>query len=118
MKQNYRPTLQGLDYFEKDLTQIMIDKLGFENDNEYFIKGIDWYDWDENPRWFVMVHIWGAEDGKWKKKGYCELDVYGYEGAETLSIERVDMAGHGYPCNSTLVAEQDGDEGWKINEVY
>lgn len=118
MKQNYRPTTEGLSYFEQDLTKMMIEELGFRNDNEYIVKSIDWYDWDDSPRWFVHIHIWGVEDGKWGNKGYVELDVYGYGGDETLSIEKIEHAGHGYPCISTTVANQSDEGEWEINEIY
>jgi hypothetical protein len=119
LSQNFRPSLEGLDYFENDLSEIMINQLGMSNQQEYTIKSIDWYDWDNSPRWFVMVHIYGRSDKGWGKVGYTELDVYAYESGDEVHIDRVEIPGHGYPCSSTLVAERIGDDfDWNINQVF
>ena len=118
LSQNFRPSIEGLDYFESELTDILINQLGMSNQQEYIVKSIEWCDWDDSPRWFVMVHIWGDKDGVWSKLRYSEFDVYGYENCGEVNIDRVERSGHGSPCISTQIADRVGDNfDWKINEL-
>lgn len=108
MTKDFRPSQIQLEYLNKDMLT-HLENLGCDMyRNEYFIKSIDWYNWDDNPRWFVHIGIFDVID--MKERGYVEVDMYcdAYNGPENcMSIERVEFANHGYPCISTTIARLD-----------
>ena len=114
---DFRPSVQGLDYFESDLFDKMYE-MGHPADCEMIVNSIDYYDWDNDARWFVMVHIYGLKaDGSFGKTGYVEFDVYvNCLNDEEVSIEKVELPGHGYPCSGITIATQDLNTGWIVTE--
>jgi len=40
LSQNFRPSIEGLDYFESELAGILINQLGMSDKQEYIIKMI------------------------------------------------------------------------------
>lgn len=112
MTQDFRPSAIQLEYLNVDI-QEHLERLGFDTvNNEYSIRTIEWYNWDNKPRWFVFLDIFDVNKGI-KKAGYVEVDVYadGWNGPDhPMGIELVEIAGHGYPCSAvSVVSFEDGD---------
>jgi hypothetical protein len=106
MRQDFRPTQEQLDYLNIDMIPFL-EELGCDvNNNEYYIRSIDWYNWDDKPRWFVNIGIFNITD--WKQAGYIEVDMdcEAWNGPDhPMGIESVEYAGHGFPCISTTIAQ-------------
>lgn len=115
MREDFRPTEIQMHYFDQDLTSRMKELGMIRGDEEGMVNSIDWYKWDDRPRWFVHVNIYNEKGGR---RGYVELDVdaVDWNGPDyPLCIEDVKIAGHGYPCNSTTVVQWDrSTEEWVI----
>jgi hypothetical protein len=107
MRQDFRPTQVQLDYLNTDMIPFLVE-LGCDVNNiEYYIRYIDWYDWDDKPRWFVNIGIFKIPDGR---QGYIEVDMKceAYNGSDyPIAIESIEYAGHGFPCISTRIAHLD-----------
>ena len=117
MREDFRPSETQMYYFDQDLTTRM-KELGIINDDEdAMVNRIEWYNWDDRPRWFVNVFIYNERG---ERRGYVEVDVWAvdWNGPDhPMGIENVEVAGHGYPCISTTVAQLDGfNEEWVISE--
>jgi hypothetical protein len=113
MNKNFRPSQTQLDYLNTDILS-HLEEMG-ENvmENEYIISSIDWYNWDENPRWFV--HISRLVRGV--KKGYIEVDMICDTGGgdeNPLGIISMEWADHGYPCISTQIVVMGEDDEYEI----
>jgi len=108
MTQDFRPTQEQIEYLNVDMLPFL-EQLGCDVDNkEYFIKSIEWYNWDDTPRWFVHIGILDFQNAK--SSGYVEVDMdcEAWNGSEhPMSIESVVMAGHGFPCVATSIAQFD-----------
>ena len=104
MTKDFRPTVEQVEYLNVDM-QDHLEKLGFDlQTKEYSIRWIVWYNWDEKPRWFVYLDIYDWEINK--RTGYVEVDIYAeaWNGPEhPMGIDRIEIAGHGYPCSSVPV---------------
>ena len=103
MRKDFRPSQTQLSYLNTDIYS-HLEEMG-ENvmEYEYIISSIDWYNWDDNPRWFV--HISRLVRGV--KKGYIEVDMICDTGGGPdcpLGIVSMEWADHGYPCISTQIA--------------
>jgi hypothetical protein len=112
MTQDFRPSAIQLEYLNVDI-QEHLERLGFNTqNNEYNIRTINWYNWDNNPRWFVFLDIFDLNTCS-KKVGYVEVDVYAEDWngpGNPMGIELVEIPGHGYPCNCIpVVSFEDGD---------
>jgi hypothetical protein len=119
MRQDFRPTQEQLDYLNIDMIPFL-EELGCDvNNNEYYIRSIDWYNWDDKPRWFVNIGIFNITD--WKQAGYIEVDMKceAYNGADyPMAIEIIKYAGHGFPCISTRIAKLDTEsEQYIISKI-
>ena len=115
---DFRPSQVQLDYLNVDMLP-HLERLGCDIENkEYFIKHIDWYNWDDKPRWFVHIGVFDVVN--WKPAGYIEVDMdcESWNGPEhPMGIESVEYAGHGFPCISTTVARLDiGTDEYIISE--
>ena len=106
MTQDFRPTQQQIEYLNQDMLPFL-EQLGCDiHSNEYCIKFIEWYNWDDKPRWFVHIGVFDVVN--WKSAGYIEVDMdcQAYNGPEhPMAIESIKMAGHGFPCISTNIAK-------------
>jgi hypothetical protein len=110
MTQDFRPSQVQLDYLNVDMIP-HLEKLGIDVENyEYDIQTIDWYNWDNKPRWFVHISKYSALG---KKVGYVEVDIYcnGYNGEDyPLGDISIELADHGFPCIATTVVQfEDGE---------
>lgn len=115
MKKDFRPSIIQMNYLDEDL-MIKMQEQGIIREDEYTtITGIDWYDWDNDGRWFVHASIYN-ELGE--KRGYVEVDVwvYSWNGDENpMGIEKVEIAGHGWPCSGVSVVNIDKEtDDWII----
>ena len=115
MREDFRPSETQMRYFDEDLMRRLIDN-GIINEDEYTtVNSIDWYNWDNKPRWFVHVLLFNEHGDR---RGYVEVDVdvVDWNGPDhPMGIEEVKVAGHGYPCNSTTVAQWDRSiDEWDI----
>ena len=113
MDKDFIPTQEQLQYFDQDLMEYLQEAGIIQETQLSTINSIDWYDWDEDPRWFIHVSLYN-ENGK--KEGYVEVDMWG--GADTcIYIDKVQIAGHGYPCASKRIVEWDYEiDEWIIKE--
>jgi hypothetical protein len=115
MREDFRPSETQMYYFDQDLTTRMKELGMIQGDEDGMVNSIDWYNWDNKPRWFVHVLLF-TERGD--RRGYVELDVdaVDWNGPDhPMGIENVEVAGHGYPCNSTTVVQWDrSTEEWDI----
>jgi len=115
MREDFRPSETQMHYFDQDLTTRMKELGMIQGDEDGMVNSIDWYNWDNKPRWFVHVLLF-TERGD--RRGYVELDVRAvdWNGPDhPMGIENVEVAGHGYPCNSTTVVQWDrSTEEWVI----
>ena len=111
MREDFRPDTDQLSYFDRDLME-ELQRQGIVREDQYTaINSIDWYDWDEDPRWFVHVLLFNERGEKF---GYVEVDVY-FSPSTYLQVDRVSLAGHGYPCNSTQVVQWDREiDEWVV----
>jgi len=112
MKSNFRPSEVQVDYLNQDMLPYL-EKMGFDIENyEWNIASINWYNWDNNPRWFVLIKKYEVRN-QFKYVGYVEVDIDcdDWNGSESpLGIESIKIAGHGYPCSAIeVVREEDGD---------
>jgi hypothetical protein len=110
MREDFRPSQVQLDYLNVDIVS-HLENLGIDVENyEYEIQAIEWYNWDDKPRWFVHISKYSALG---TKVGYVEVDLYGEDwngGENPFGIELVELAGHGFPCiATTVVSIIDGD---------
>jgi hypothetical protein len=117
MRQDFRPTETQMKYFDEDLMQRLIDN-GIIREDEYAtVNSIDWYNWDNDPRWFVHVLLFNEHGDR---RGYVEVDVWAMDWNgpdQPMGIEDVKEAGHGYPCISTQVVKLDkSTDDWEIFE--
>ena len=110
MREDFRPDADELSYFDQALMEAL-QKQGIIREDQYTsINSIDWYNWDEDPRWFVHLHVFNE---RFEKTGYIEVDVY--FPSTYLQVDRVSLAGHGYPCISTTVVQWDREiDEWVI----
>jgi len=113
MTKDFRPTIEQVEYLNVDM-QCHLEELGFDVVNkEYCIRWIVWYNWDEKPRWFAYLDIF--DFATMKKAGYVEVDIYAeaWNGpTQSMGIDKIEIAGHGYPCISVPVVgfnKQEGD---------
>jgi hypothetical protein len=111
MRQDLRPTIEQVEYLNTDMVPHLAE-LGLDTTNtEYSIRWIVWYNWDNNPRWFVYLDIHDVVS--FKKVGYVEVDMYveAWNGPEhPMGIDKIEIANHGYPCSSVAVVSfKDGD---------
>jgi len=113
MRRDFRPTEEQLNYFDQDLME-ELQRQGIIKEDQYTtINSIDWYDWDEDPRWFVHVLIFNERGDKF---GYVEVDVY-FSPSTYLQVDSVSLSGHGYPCQSTTIAQWNKEtDTWYIEE--
>ena len=115
---DFRPSQVQLDYLNVDMLP-HLERLGCDIENkEYFIKHIDWYNWDDKPRWFVHIGVFDIVN--MVSAGYIEVDMdcEAWNGPDhPMDIESVEYAGHGFPCSSTTVAILDiGTDEYIISE--
>ena len=112
MKSNFRPSEVQLDYLNQDMLPYL-KELGMDVEKyEWNIGSINWYNWDNKPRWFVLIKKYEVI-GQFKYVGYIEVDIdcTDWNGSDNpLGIESIEYAGHGYPCSAIEVAKEvDGD---------
>ena len=113
MTEDFRPTQEQIEYFDRDLMEELQRQGIIREDQFTSIHSIEWYNWDENPRWFVHATTFNERG---EKSGYVEVDVY-FTPATYIPVDRVSLAGHGYPCMATTVAQWDrAIDEWVIRE--
>ena len=111
MTEDFRPTKEQIEYFDKDLMEELQRQGIIREDQFTSINSIDWYNWDNDPRWFVHLHVFNE---RFEKTGYIEVDVY-FSPSTYLPVDRVSIAGHGYPCIATTVVQWDKEtDEWSI----
>jgi hypothetical protein len=117
MREDFRPSETQMYYFDQDLTSRMKELGMIHEAEDAMVNCIEWYNWDDRPRWFVNVFIYNERG---ERRGYVELDVdvVDWNGPDhPMGIEDVKIAGHGYPCMSTTVAQWDrAIDEWVISE--
>jgi hypothetical protein len=107
MEKSFRPTIQQMEYFNVDLVNKLIENEIIRESEDGMVNSIDWYDWDNDPRWFVHVSLYNERG---ERQGYVEVDVWvnsGNGGDNPIGIEKVEIAGHGYPCSSVTIVRWD-----------
>ena len=113
MTEDFRPTQEQINCFDSDLMEELQRQGIIREDQFTTINIIEWYNWDEDPRWFVNVTVFNERG---EKSGYVEVDVY-FTPSTYIPVDRVSLAGHGYPCISTTVVEWDREiDEWIIKE--
>jgi hypothetical protein len=113
MTRDFIPTHEQLSYFDEDLMRELQRQGIVQEDHYTTINSIDWYNWDDDPRWFVNVATY---DDRLDKTGYVEVDVY-FDPCQYISVDRVSLAGHGYPCQSTTIAQWNKEtDTWDIEK--
>ena len=117
MEKSFRPTMQQMEYFNVDLVRKLIDKGIIGEYEDGMVNSIDWYNWDNDPRWFVYMVLYNERG---ERRGYVEVDVWAYSwngGDNPIGIEKVEIAGHGYPCSSVTIVKWDkGIDDYIIEE--
>jgi hypothetical protein len=117
MTQDFRPTIEQVEYLNTDMQEHLAE-LGLDvENNEYSIRWIVWYNWDDKPRWFAYLDITNLVS--FKRAGYVEVDIYAeaWNGPEhCMGIDRIEIADHGYPCMSVPVVGFDQNEGYYFIE--
>ena len=112
MNKDFRPSSIQIDYLNEDILPFLgemgmdLEKFGYE------IKSIDWYNWDNDGRWFVNLSKVDMMNGKYL--GYIEVDVkaYDWNGEKNpMEVRSVELAGHGYPCSSIQILKGFTEEG-------
>ena len=114
MREDFRPTLTQMNYFDQDLSTKMKEQGIIRDDEDTMISSIEWYNWDNNPRWFVHAIIYNEKGGR---RGYVEVDVWAdaWNGPDNpMGIEEVKVAGHGYPCIATTIVQWDKETDYWI----
>jgi hypothetical protein len=117
MREDFRPTMTQMNYFDQDLSTKMKEQGIIRDDEETMVNSIDWYNWDNDSRWFVYVLLFNERG---ERRGYVEVDVWAmdWNGPEhPMGLEDVRVAGHGYPCISTQVVKLDkSTDDWIIQK--
>ena len=113
MKREFRPTEEQMWTFTTDL-ELKLQELGIIAPDHFIgINGMVWYDWDNDPRWFINVDMF---EGPGKAIGYVEVDCWPYLDT-IISPSKVEVASHGYPCQSTEVVHwNQHTDTWVIAE--
>ncbi len=105
MTKDFRPSELHLNYLNDDMLPFL-EEIGLDTKNFIWeIRSIVWYNWDNQPKWFVNISK--VDPTSFKKVGYIEVDmeVGGYGGYNSpLTIFLLKLAEHGYPCNSIEIA--------------
>jgi hypothetical protein len=117
MREDFRPTMTQMNYFDVDLSAKMKEAGIIRDDEETMVRNIEWYNWDNDPRWFVHVMLFNERG---ERRGYVEVDAWVVDwngGDNPMGIEEVKLAGHGYPCISTTVVQFNKEtDDWIIIE--
>lgn len=106
----FRPSQQQLVYFYDDIVNKIHEEYPHYIKYDLWLTSIFYYEWEENPRWFVSVQCYEYDGGRGKKGPLLELDVYldisnAMCGSDIpIYVEKIEDAGHGFPCISIEIA--------------
>jgi len=96
LNKDVKPTEQQIIWLEADISE--------EVGKELEIKNINFYDRDNDPKWYIMFDYYFSDD---ERTLPYELNVWVWFNGEEepIGIEKVEEPNHGYPCSAIPIVK-------------